>query len=105
MPAAIGAFVVVDRAVDVDAGLLGQRLAAPPTSAAAQPDGGTRHDRRHRQRPTPRRRRARPTSGQPAFGGLEQEAADGEGAVEDVAEELLAAEHPGQRHRDGGPRC
>jgi hypothetical protein len=38
-----------------------------------------------------RRRRADVTSGEPAFGGLEEEPTDGEGAVEDVAEEFFAA--------------
>ncbi len=41
----------------------------------------------------------RPSSSQPGLGGLEQEAADGQAAIEDVAEELFAGEHP--REGDG----
>src|SRR3984957_7757189 len=60
--------------------------AAPPASAS------TATTRAAWWRP-PRR-----TSAQPAFGGLEQEAADGQGPVEDVAQQLLATEDAGQRH-------
>src|SRR5487761_1221283 len=43
-----------------------------------------------------------PVSHEPGLGCLQQEAADGQAPVEDVAEELLACQHPGQRHRMTG---
>src|SRR5487761_1683216 len=43
-----------------------------------------------------------PVSHEPGLGCLQQEAADGQAPVEDVAGELLACQHPGQRPRMTG---